>query len=88
MYRTPGQKGIRMASKKKRERPKLAPGERDVLRFIKKYIKEHRFPPAHQDISDGTGLSMSAVHTTLQLLEAKCYIERIPHKSRAITILS
>ncbi|MCE1248030.1 MAG: hypothetical protein LWY06_15420 [Firmicutes bacterium] len=63
----------------------LTERQRAILRYIKKYITRHGYPPAVRDICKGVGLaSSSSVHFHLNSLEKLGFIERDSSKTRAI----
>lgn len=66
----------------------LTQRQAEILKFIKKEIRQKGYPPSVREIGDAVGLmSSSTVHGHLQTLEDKGYIRRDPTKPRAIEIL-
>lgn len=62
--------------------------QEDVLKYIKKYIVEHGYPPATREIGAALGLSSPAtVHTHLKKLETAGYIKKTNSKFRTIEIV-
>lgn len=63
--------------------------QRDALLFIDAYIKANRgVAPSNADIAEGLGLrSKSGVHRLLTALEERGFIQRMPHRARAIRVL-
>ncbi|ADU51196.1 SOS-response transcriptional repressor, LexA [Thermaerobacter marianensis DSM 12885] len=62
--------------------------QREILDFIKGWVRERGYPPSVREIGEAVGLkSTSTVHTYLAQLERKGYIRRDPTKPRAIEIL-
>jgi repressor LexA len=60
-----------------------------VLDFLKDFLQEKGFPPTLREIASHFGLrGPKAPQKTLQILEKKGYIRRVPGGSRAIEILS
>lgn len=68
--------------------PELTNRQADILKFIKKEIREKGYPPSVREIGEAVGLmSSSTVHGHLQSLEDKGYIRRDATKPRAIEVL-
>jgi len=62
--------------------------EREVLAFVRGYIKAHGYPPSVQDIIDGTSVtSTSVVSYYLEGLSEMGYIERRANTARAIRVI-
>jgi repressor LexA len=62
--------------------------QRKVLNFLKNFLKEKGFPPTLREIAFHFGLrGPKAPQKTLQILEKKGYIRRVPGGSRAIEML-
>jgi repressor LexA len=62
--------------------------QREILRFIVDYTREHGYPPSVRDVGNALMLtSSSTVHSHLSALEKKGYIRRDPSKPRAIEVL-
>ena len=58
------------------------------LKYIKKYIAKHKYPPAIRDICKGLGLhSPATVHVHLNKIEEKGYIKKDSLKNRTIELL-
>jgi len=67
----------------------LTPTQEKVFGFLKKYLGEKGFPPTLREIASHFGLKgPKAPQKTLNILERKGYIRKIPGGSRAIEILS
>ncbi len=67
---------------------KLTKKQEDVLQFIKKYISEHKYPPAIRDICKGLKLNSPAtVHSHLSKIESKGYLKKDNSKNRTIELL-
>ena len=68
---------------------KLTSTQENVLSFLKNFLQEEGFPPTLREIASHSGLKgPKAPQKTLQILEKKRYIRRVPGGSRAIEILT
>ena len=66
----------------------LSPTQERVFSFLKDYLGEKGFPPTLREIASHFGLKgPKAPQKTLNILERKGYIRKIPGGSRAIEIL-
>jgi len=66
----------------------LTTKQKKVLHFLKSYLQEKGFPPTLREIASHFGLrGPKAPQKTLQILERKGYIRRVPGGSRAIEML-
>ena len=66
----------------------LSPTQKRVFDFLKDYLGEKGFPPTLREIAAHFGLKgPRAPQKTLNVLEKKGYIRKIPRGSRAIEIL-
>jgi len=66
---------------------KLTKKQEKVLKYVKKYIAKHGYPPSVREICNGLGLSSPAtVHTHLKELEKKGAITKSKSKFRTIEI--
>lgn len=66
----------------------LSSRQLEILKYIKKEIKQKGYPPAVREIGEAVGLSSSStVHNHLNQLENKGYIKRDPTKPRAIEVI-
>ena len=66
----------------------LTSKQKAVFDFLKKYLEKKGFPPTLREIASHFGLrGPKAPQKTLQILEKKGYIRRVPGGSRAIEIL-
>lgn len=66
----------------------LSPTQERVFAFLKNYLGEKGFPPTLREIASHFGLKgPKAPQKTLNILERKGYIRKIPGGSRAIEIL-
>jgi repressor LexA len=69
-------------------RNELTTKQKKVLHFLKSYIQVKGFPPTLREIASHFGLrGPKAPQKTLQILEKKGYIRRVPGGSRAIEML-
>ena len=70
-------------------RKELTPTQEKVLNFLKDSLREKGFPPTLREIASHFGLrGPKAPQKTLNILERKGYIRKVPGGSRAIEILS
>ena len=70
-------------------RAELTPNQQRVLNFLKDFLQEKRFPPTLREIASHFGLrGPRAPQKTLNILEKKGFIRKVPGGSRAIEILS
>ena len=70
-------------------RKELTPTQNKVFDFLKDFLREKGFPPTLREIASHFGLrGPKAPQKTLNILERKGYIRKIPGGSRAIEILS
>ena len=67
----------------------LTPVQEKVFNFLKDHLQEKGFPPTLREIASHFGLrGPRAPQKTLNILERKGYLRKIPGSSRAIEILS
>lgn len=58
-----------------------------MARFIRRYIRDHGFPPSYREIGDAVGLrSTQTVSRFLQLMERQGRIKRVPGSPRSVTL--
>jgi repressor LexA len=70
------------------EKKKLTSTQESVLNFLKQFLREKGFPPTLREIASHFGLrGPKGPLKTLQKLERKGFIRKIPGGSRAIEIL-
>jgi repressor LexA len=68
---------------------KLTERQKEVFEFLKDFLRERGFPPTLREIASHFGLrGPKAPQKTLNILERKGYIRKVPGGSRAIEILS
>lgn len=61
--------------------------QKNILKFIKSYIKENRYPPTSREITSGVGLkSVSTVHGHLVRMRKNGYIDFIDCLPRTLSI--
>lgn len=66
----------------------LSPKQEQILKCIKKALKDKGYPPSVRELCLAVGLSStSTVHSHLNTLERKGYIRRDPSKPRTIEVL-
>lgn len=66
----------------------LAPRQREMLAFIKVYMRRRRYAPSIEDIRQHFGLSSwNGVHQQLRVLERVGKITRSPGVARSIVVL-
>ena len=67
----------------------LTTRQKEVFEFLKDYLRAKGFPPTLREIASHFGLrGPKAPQKTLNILERKGYIRKVPGGSRAIEILS
>ena len=67
----------------------LTPTQEKVFNFLKEYLGEKGFPPTLREIASHFGLrGPKGPQKTLNILERKGYIHKVPGGSRAIEILA
>lgn len=65
----------------------LTKKQRDLLLFIHERLSEDDVPPSFEEMKDALGLkSKSGIHRLISGLEERGYIERLPHRARALEI--
>jgi repressor LexA len=74
---------------KMKNKKELTPTQGRVFNFLKDYLGEKGFPPTLREIASHFGLrGPKAPQKTLNILERKGYIRKIPGGSRAVEILN
>jgi repressor LexA len=74
---------------KMENKEELTPTQEKVFIFLNDYLREKGFPPTLREIASHFGLrGPKAPQKTLNILERKRYIRKVPGGSRAIEILS
>jgi repressor LexA len=70
------------------DKKRLTPVQEKVFNFLKDHLREKGFPPTLREIASHFGLQgPKAPQKTLNILERKGYIHKVPGGSRAIEIL-
>lgn len=65
----------------------LTKKQKDLLLFIHEKMSEDDIPPSFEEMKDALGLrSKSGIHRLISALVERGYIERLPHRARAIEI--
>lgn len=65
----------------------LTQKQRDLLVFIHKKMAQDDVPPSFEEMKEALGLkSKSGIHRLISGLEERGYIERLPHRARALEI--
>lgn len=65
----------------------LTQKQRDLLLFIHERMKEGDVPPSFEEMKQALGLkSKSGIHRLISGLEERGYLERLPHRARALEI--
>lgn len=68
--------------------PKLSGRQEEILKFIRKCVREKGYPPSVREIGLAVGLaSSSTVHGHLERLQSKGFLRRDPTKPRTIELL-
>lgn len=61
--------------------------QKEVLDFIKKFIKKKKYPPTLEEIRDGLKLSaVSTIHQHVEALVEKGYLKKADNNARAIDV--
>ena len=72
----------------KKKKPELNKREKQIIKFIEKYIMSEGYPPSVREIGKQVGLSSTAtVHGYLSKLEEKGYIKKQDKKGRTLRLL-
>ncbi len=72
---------------KERDHKMLTQKQRDLLLFIHERLCESDIPPSFEEMKNALGLkSKSGIHRLISALEERGYIERLPHRARALEI--
>lgn len=65
----------------------LTQKQRDLLMFIHEKMTQDDVPPSFEEMKEALGLkSKSGIHRLISGLEERGYIERLPHRARALEI--
>jgi len=80
---------MKIGDRKREMKNELTERQKEVFEFLKDYLREKGFPPTLREIASHFGLKgPKAPQKTLNILERKGYIRKVPGGSRAIEILS
>jgi adenine-specific DNA-methyltransferase len=61
--------------------------QKEVLDFIKKFLKKKKYPPTLEEIRDGLKLSaVSTIHQHIEALAGKGYLKKVGNNARAIDV--
>lgn len=67
---------------------KLSERQRNILRYMEKYLAEHGFPPTIRQIGEATGInSTSVVNYNLNKLVQAGYLSRSSHVARGLRLM-
>ena len=76
-----------MSKNTNKNNTELTKRQEDVLKYIKKYVAKHGFPPATREIGAALGLTSPAtVHTHIKKLVQKGYLRTTKSKFRTIEV--
>ena len=77
-----------MSKNTNKNNTELTRRQEDVLKYIKKYVAKHGFPPATREIGAALGLTSPAtVHTHIKKLVQKGYLRTTKSKFRTIEVV-
>lgn len=77
-----------MSKNTNKNNTELTKRQEDVLKYIKKYVAKHGFPPATREIGAALGLTSPAtVHTHIKKLVQKGYLKTTKSKFRTIEVV-
>ncbi len=66
----------------------LTKKQRDLLLFIHEHMEDSDVPPSFEEMKNALGLkSKSGIHRLISALEERGYIERLPHRARALRVV-
>lgn len=66
----------------------LTKKQHDLLLFIHEHMGESDIPPSFEEMKNALGLkSKSGIHRLISGLEERGYIQRLPHRARALEII-
>ena len=61
--------------------------QREVLEFVKRYVRDHHYPPTFREISREFNISVKGAYDHVKALERKGYIALNNYRSRTIEVL-
>ena len=64
----------------------LTPKQNQILKYIKKYIKEKDYSPTFAEMGKHFGLVKSTIHQHIKSLEEKGYLNKLNYQARSIEI--
>ncbi|MFP4364273.1 MAG: transcriptional repressor LexA [Spirochaetia bacterium] len=65
----------------------LTERQKEILSFIKRFIKDHKFPPTMREISDYFEISVKGAHDHVKALEKKQCLHSSANRPRSIEVL-
>lgn len=71
---------------KRKNEADLTPRQRQILKWIKGFIRKHDIPPTVREIGDAFGIKSSSVFQFLQILERKGYVKRGDLGARSLIV--
>lgn len=66
----------------------MTPRQKEVLEFIRSFVRENRYPPTIREISEAFGISVKGAHDHVRALEKKQVIRYDAKRSRTIEVLA
>lgn len=64
----------------------LTKKKKQILDYIKKYIKKNDYSPSHEEIAEHFDLAISTVHQHIEELKQLGYLNKLDHKARTIDV--
>jgi len=64
----------------------LTPRQKQILEYIKRYIKKHDYSPSLKEIGKHFKLVKSTIHQHVEALKEKGYLEKTENQSRSIEL--
>lgn len=64
----------------------LTPKQKQIIDFIKKYLKKNKYSPSLQEIGKRFKLAKSTVHQHIEELKEKGYLKKADYKARSIEL--
>src|SRR3990167_5654035 len=65
----------------------LTPKQKQIMEFIKKYLKKNKYSPSLEEIGKRFKLVKSTVHQHIEELKEKGYLDKTDYKARSIELL-
>tara|TARA_Y100000310_G_scaffold219707_1_gene221112 strand:- start:654 stop:896 length:243 start_codon:yes stop_codon:yes gene_type:complete len=72
---------------KPKVRPGLSEKQTDILKAIKKLIKDNGHSPSFREVAEATGKQKSHVHRVVCILSERGYVQHTPSKNRSLVVL-